>query len=348
MTYRVVQWNTGNVGKQALKAIIESPLYKLVGCYAWSEDKAGRDAGELAGVAPIGLAATGDTDALLALKPDCINFNSVWPDVALWERILEAGINITTTSAFITGHSLGESDRQRLEAACQRGTSSMFGSGINPGLANLLGLVSAGICSRVDAITVTESVDATGYGSADTEASVGYGSPTDEPGLEAKAKQGMAVFEDSVHLMADALGIDLDEVTFNADFAAATEDLDLGYMRIEKGCVAGIEGSWQGWLSGRVVINLKTRWRKGKHLEPDWPVEHGYIVEIQGMPCVKTKLEIWPPADFVAKTFEDYMQLGMIMTAMPAVNAIPAVCEAGAGIKTYADLPLITARGSVS
>ncbi len=90
------------------------------------------------------------------------------------------------------------------------------------------------------------------------------------------------------------------------------------------------------------------RWRKGRTLEPDWKVEHGYLVNIQGLPCVRTKLEIFPPRDFKASSMADYMQLGMIMTALPAVNAIPAICQASPGIHTYADLPLITGAGFVT
>jgi hypothetical protein len=89
------------------------------------------------------------------------------------------------------------------------------------------------------------------------------------------------------------------------------------------------------------------RWRKGRTLEPDWPIEHGYVVDVQGQPCVRTKLEVYPAADFVATSFADYMVLGMIMTALPAVDAIPAVCAAPPGIVTYLDLPLITPTGFV-
>ena len=92
---------------------------------------------------------------------------------------------------------------------------------------------------------------------------------------------------------------------------------------------------------------LDVRWRKGAHLDPDWKVEHGYLVDIQGQPCVRTKLEIYPAADFVAKSFKDYMVLGMIMTALPVVNAIPQVCAAAPGIVTYLDLPLVAPSGWV-
>jgi hypothetical protein len=347
MPIRVVQWTTGNVGRRSLRAIVANPQLELVGCYAWSDEKVGRDAGALAGIADTGVLATNDVDALLALRPDCFSFNPMWPDVDELVRILEAGIDVSATAAFITGHGLGDEARQRIEDACQRGGSTMFGSGMNPGFANLLGLVSAGICDRIDRITVLESVDSTGYDSPETELPIGFAQPITNPELPDMVRKGTAVFGDGVRMMADALGTEIDEIVCEPGFAVATEDLDLGYMKIGEGCVAGIEASWQGRVNGDTVIDLKVRWRKGQKLDPDWELEHGYLVEIEGQPCVKTKLEIRPPRDFEAKSFEDFMQLGMIITALPAVNAIPAVCAAPPGIRTYAQLPLITGAGFV-
>jgi hypothetical protein len=347
MVYRVVQWTTGNVGRRSIRALVANPKYELVGCYVWSAEKAGRDIGELAGIDPIGLEATRDVDALLALRPDCVSYNPMWPDVDELVRILESGVNVAATAAFITGHAFGEEARSRLEDACQRGGSSLVGSGMNPGFANLLGLVSAGICDRIDSISVLESVDSTGYNSPETELPIGFTRPPTDPALPDMVRQATAVFGDAVHMMADALKVEIDEVTCESGHAVTTQKLELGYMTIEEGCVAGIEASWQGRRQGRKIIDLKVRWRKGQSLEPDWPLEHGYLVEIEGQPCVKTKLEIRPPADFEAKSFEDYMQLGMIITALPAVNLIPAICESSPGIKTYADLPLVTGAGFV-
>jgi hypothetical protein len=74
----------------------------------------------------------------------------------------------------------------------------------------------------------------------------------------------------------------------------------------------------------------------------------GYEVEIQGQPTVRTKLDFLPPPDFPFETTADFMVLGMIITAMPAINAIPAVVAAPPGIATYADLPLTVPRGFLS
>jgi hypothetical protein len=345
-TYRVVQWTTGNVGRRSVLAVIANPALELIGCYAWGPEKVGRDAGELAGTDPIGVVATNDKAALLALKPDCVIYNPKWPDVEEMATILESGANIVATAGFITGHALGDG-RQRLIDACERGSSSVFGSGMNPGLANLLGIVSGGVCDRIDSISVLESVDSTGYDSADTELSVGYARRIDDPELPALVERGSAVFGDAVHLMADALGVEIDEVRCEASFAQTTEDLDLGSWSIKAGCVAGVAASWQGIRGGEAVISLNVRWRKGKHLQPDWEVQHGYVVDIKGQPCVHTKLEIFPGPDFKAKTFSDYMVLGMIMTAMPAINAIPGTCKADPGIVTYLDIPLTPPSGWV-
>jgi len=105
-SYRVVQWTTGNVGKSSVAAIAANPTLDLVGCYAWSNDKAGQDVGELAGIAPLGVKATNDVDALLALKPDCVVYNPMWIDVDELVKILEAGVNVVTSASFITGQVL--------------------------------------------------------------------------------------------------------------------------------------------------------------------------------------------------------------------------------------------------
>src|SRR5438045_2564171 len=104
---RVVQWTTGNVGTRSVLAVLANPDLELVGCYAWSPDKVGRDVGELCGIDPLGIDATDDVDALLALKPDCVVYNPMWHDTDEIVRILEAGVNVVTTAAFINGRGLG-------------------------------------------------------------------------------------------------------------------------------------------------------------------------------------------------------------------------------------------------
>lgn len=343
--YRVVQWTTGNVGKSSLQSIADHPALELVGCYAWSPSKVGRDAGDLAGTPPLGVTATNDVDALLALKPDCVVYNPMWIDVDELVRILSAGVNVVTTASFITGQNLGDG-RDRIVEACRKGGSTMFGSGVSPGFAELLAIVSAMVCNRIDKVTVTEAADTTFYDSPATEQPVGFGRPIDHPDLHAMTARGTAIFGEAVRLVADALGAELDEVRCVAEYAQTTTDLDLGSWTIAAGCVAGVYASWRGMVGGKTLIDLNVRWRKGQTLEPDWKIDQdGWVIQIDGQPTVTTKVGFLPPPYFQAETIADFMTLGHIMTAMPTINAIPAVVAAPPGIVTYADLPLTLPRG---
>jgi 2,4-diaminopentanoate dehydrogenase len=346
MAIRVVQWTTGNVGKRSVRAVAAHPNLELVGCYAWSTDKVGVDVGELCGTEPLGVTATDDVDALLALKPDCVVYNPMWPDTGEVVRILEAGVNIVSTGAFINGRS-NPADRDRIDAACERGGASMFGTGISPGLVELVGITVAGMCDRIDKITIDESSDTTLYDSPATELPCGFARPIDDPELPGMAAQGTAVFGEAVAVVADALGVELDAIACEAEYAKATEDVVMDSWTIPAGHVAGVFASWQGRVGDRTVVELNVRWRKGQRLEPDWPIQEGHVIRVDGRPTVTATLGYLPPPDFEASSFADFMVLGMIMTAMPAVNAIPHVVAAPPGIVTYTDLPLPLPTGLV-
>lgn len=337
---RIVQWTTGLVGRSAVRAVLDHPELELVGCFAWSADKVGRDVGELCGFdEEIGITATNDIEAILALRPDCVLYMPLQWVVDDMVRLLEAGINVVSTANFITGKSYGEADMRRLDEAARRGGVSLYGSGINPGLANVLGLVATAVCRRVDRVSVLESVDATAYASAQTWLDIGFASPPDSPGLYDKARTRMLVFLDAVEMMAAALEIDLDEVRFDVDFGVAKKDLDLGYMKIPKGTICGLKSVWSGIAGGKAVIELGLLWRLGDAMEPNWPTEEGYVIEVDGVPSVRARYAIQYPANLT--------DFG-VATANPAVNAIRAVVAAPQGLVTADRLPLVTAAGFVA
>jgi len=340
MTTRVVQWTTGNVGKESVTAIAANPGLELVGCFAWSASKVGVDVGELAGIAPLGVVATDDVDALLGLEPDCVVYNPMWPSVDELVRILERGVNVVTTAAFINGRRLG-ADRDRLAQACTRGGASLMGTGVSPGFAELVAITIAGICSRIDKVTVQEQADTTFYDSPETEKPVGFGQPIDHPGLGEMAREGTAVFGEAVAMVADALGVELDDIICESEFAQTTEDVEMASWTISAGCVAGVAASWQGRVGDRTVVDLNVRWKKGTTLEPDWVIEKdGWVITVDGLPTVTATLDFLPPPDFEGETLEDFMRIGHIITAIPALNAIPAVVAAPPGIVSYPDLTL--------
>ena len=208
--------------------------------------------------------------------------------------------------------------------------------------------MSAGLCDRVDSVSVLESADSTGYDSPETEIPVGFGRPIDDPALPDMARAGTAVFEDAVWMVADALGVELDDVRCEAEFAAAPDDVVMTSWTIAAGMrrrgqreLAGLGRRPQGDRPARSAGARARRW------SPTGRSAAGTAWRSRAGRACGPQVEILPPPDFVAKTFDDFMVLGMIMTAMPAIDAIPAVCAAAPGIVTYLDLPLITPRGFV-
>jgi hypothetical protein len=346
MALRVVQWTTGNVGKRSVRAIHAHPDLELVGCYAWSDEKVGIDVGQLCGLEATGVAATNDAEALIALNPDIVVYNPMWPSTDEIVHILEGGVNVVTTAAFINGNA-NPADRARILVACEQGRSTIFGTGISPGFVELLAIATANICDRIDKITIEEGSDTTLYDSPSTELPCGFGRPIDDPELPGMAAKGTAVFGEAVAMVADALGIELDHIVCQAEYAQTTKDVVMDSWTIPAGHVAGVYASWQGTVGDRTVVELNVRWRKGQTLDPDWLIKEGHVIKVDGRPTVTATLEYLPPPDFEATTFAEFMVLGMIMTAMPAINSIPYVVAAPPGIVTYPDLPLILPRGLV-
>lgn len=357
MTIRVIQWTSGGVAKETTRAIVSHPALELVGMFAYSAEKVGRDAGELVGVDRLGINATNDIEQLLALKPQVVSYNPLYPDVDHLVRLLSAGINVVTTCNFLTGWGLdyradryGPNARQRIHEAALQGHASMFGTGINPGHINYQACIASSICEQVEHLRVTEAVpDIRPFLGDLNIAEFGYGKPLDTPGLVECQKNESVVFGDAIELMASILEIELDDICFSADLAPAIEDIDTAGGRVAKGTIAGLRLKWQGLVNGSPVLENQQIWIAGKNVAgiDQWPGAdgHGYSVDIRGNPNVYNLTLPIPRGDFSKMTAADRKVLGMRITALPAVNAIPQVCAAAPGIRTYKDIPAVAARG---
>lgn len=337
MTFKVVQWTTGPVARSAVRGVLAHPELDLVGAYAWSPEKAGKDVGELCNLPPLGIVAVSDVEGVIALKPDIVLYMPLVWNVNHMVQLLEAGINVIATSNFVTGSAYGAEEQARLQAAALRGSASIYGTGSNPGLASTVVLAATGGSREVEYVGIHEAADCTPYQSAQTWRDLGFGSTPDTPGLSTAAQARQAVFREAVEAMAKALGMTLDDVRFDLEFGIATEDLDLGYMQIKKGTICGQKSVWRGLAGGSTRLEFSLLWRLGNAMEPDWPVHDGHVVEIKGTPNIKMSLSYFHSADP-----DDFNAI----TANPAVNAIPAVVAARPGIITVDELTLITSKST--
>ncbi|HQV56549.1 MAG TPA: hypothetical protein PKV27_00955, partial [Ilumatobacteraceae bacterium] len=336
---------TGNVGRQAGIAIAKHPRLKLIGAYAHSAAKAGQDAGSLLGRQPIGAPTTNDIAQVIAWQPDCVMYTPLYFDVDQVVALLSAGINVVTTSEFVNGRSLADDGRQRIEQAAAEGGATIFGSGANPGFAQLLAATCTQVCSEFTSLRVSESVDVSAYAGDANMNQIGWGRPAGDPDHPADLAQASRVFADGVEMIGDLFGVTFDDIRPQIAFSHATRDLDLPGRPMETGSVAGIDLRWQGLIGDRVAVEIRQVWAMGADLDPPLKPEHGYVVEVDGTPRIRTKLEVYPPRNGPAiKDMAYYQSLGMIITAMPAVNAIEQVCAAPPGVATYATLRPMTGR----
>jgi 4-hydroxy-tetrahydrodipicolinate reductase len=344
---RVFQVASGNVGTEMIKRIHAHPDLELVGLHCYSPDKVGRDAGDIAGMGPVGVTATGTVEEILAAEPDCVTFHGVWPDVDLYVRVLEAGIDVVTTADWITGHHRntnhrrnGTTEAEILQDACLRGGSTFYGTGMNPGLAQILTVVHSCDVADIEHVTCTESVDVSCHHSAETWENCGFGRPVGDPEIPRLLELGTRVFEDGVRLMADCLDMELDEVTFEYQLGACTKDVDLGWYKLPAGSLGGCAFQYVGRAGGVPRVELHLEWQMTPHTDPHWDIQGCYITKIVGDPTIYSKHLILPKEGTDFSSPDAFAAIGMTVTGMPALNSIRAVVNAAPGIVTSADLPL--------
>ncbi|WP_216897956.1 NAD(P)H-dependent amine dehydrogenase family protein [Nocardia alni] len=354
MTYRVVQWSTGNVGRWALRSIIARPELELVGVWVSGPAKAGKDAAELAGLdQPTGILATTDVQALLALRPDCI-VHTAMADDRLMEAVedlkmfLRAGINVVSSSPVFLQFPYGTLPSEAIDPiveAAQEGGASLWVNGIDPGWANdWLPLLLTGASERIDRVVCSELMDYSTYDNPKVLFEImGFGSDLDDLPLLLQPGVLTLAWGSVIRQLAAALDVELDSVTQEFERLPATEQLEVCGRAIPVGTAAALRFRISGIRSGREVFALQHVTRLHPSLAPDWPQPAGkgcYRVEVEGEPDYHLDLQLYSDGD--------HARAGVVGTAARLVGAVPAVVRARTGLLTATDLPLTTGRGLVS
>ena len=343
---RTVVWSTGGVGSIAIDAIGRRPDLELVGVWVHSDEKIGRDAGELAGGAPTGVVATNDADALIALKPDCVVYAASGPErdadaVPDYVRLLEAGINVvstTSTSLVYPPAYYSPEWRDQLQEAAKTGNVSFYASGIFPGFgSDQLALLLSTQSKRIERITVTEVALNDHYPVADVMMNgMGFGHPLDfEPMLKTPGFIEMA-WKAPIYLMAAALGVDVEEVRGSLDRRTTDKDIEVAFGTIKAGTCGAVCTRAAGVVNGREAIVIEHIIRMSRDVAPDWlasEFDATYRVDIDGDPDIHCAMNLGEAEGHGAG------HSAMAATAMRVVNAIPYVVEAQAGLLSSLDMP---------
>ena len=352
--FRVIQWGTGNVGHEALRAILSSPELELAGVLVYSAEKDGVDAGSLCGMAPTGVRATRDRAALLKLSADCVVYAPRHASLDEVCQLLASGKNVVATPFLFYPPALEPGELAKLEAACAKGNASVHGTGIHPGFVGcVLPLVLSGMTRRVDHLHVQERANWSQYASPRiTFDNMRFGSPPEEATLDANAfaRFNSGIFQEQIHLLAAGLGAKLERVEVAQELIAATAASEIVGGRIEVGTVSGQRYRWQGIVAGRPALEIEALWTVGPGYPEHWPrPREGWTVTLEGAPSLRAH---FTNAASFARAKEtplaDHVHAADVATALQAVNAIAPLCEAKPGVRTFLDLPLIRGRTSLS
>jgi hypothetical protein len=347
----VVVWSTGGVGSIAIDAIRRRPDFELVGVWVHSPDKVGRDAGELAGGDPVGVAATTDADALIGLQPDCVVYAASGPErdagaVPDYLRLLESGINVvsTTSTSLVYPPAYFHTEwREKLESAAKAGNVSFYASGIFPGFgSDQLALVLATQSKTIRTVKVTEIALNDHYPVADVMMDgMGFGRPLDfEPMLSTPGFIEMA-WKAPIHLIAAGLGVAVQEIRGSLDRRLTDRDIEVAFGTIEAGTCGAVSTRAAGVVDGHEAIVVEHIIRMARDVAPDWlSSDHDatYRVDIDGDPDIHCAMTLGDAEGHGAG------RGAMAATAMRVVNAIPYVVDAPSGLLSSLDLPITLPR----
>ncbi|MAE94499.1 MAG: hypothetical protein CL910_07570 [Deltaproteobacteria bacterium] len=330
---RVIQGYTGDIAQHQIRVITACPSMEIVGAYVHHEEKKGLDAGVIAGIDPLGVRATTDLDEILSLDADCVLYN---PPMERYDEIipmLASGKNVVSIMA-------GWNPKKRscfpeIAAACEAGQSSLYGTGLNPGLSYELALLGSSICTDIDSITIKTCepqaslsevfLQMFGFGKTEEELAEG---PAGVYAIFARTLQ------QETDLLCEELGLPHDGSDFSYEFEPATRDYE-DKIVVRKGTMAGLLVKASTTLAGAPVATIELRFLLGTEFVREGWLEggpsQGWIeVDVRGTPGSRLTHDIYSERDVI----------GTWSTGTKAINALPFVCAAKPGLLSPLDLPL--------
>ena len=347
---RIAVWSTGAVGSLVLRAAHRRPDLDVVAVWAHSPDKAGRDAGEITGIGPIGVVTTDSLDAVVAARPDCVVYTASGPELdttnmPVYEALLRAGVNVVTVSSpgLMYPPAFDAGMTSRLADAATAGGASLYGSGLEPGfVGDQLVAVLSTVCDTVDSVRTQEIFRYDTYANDFLMFDVfGFGRPLDMMPLMQLSGSQLHAWGPPVQYVAAALGVQLDDIRETYERRETPRDLTVAAGLIPAGTCGAIRMETIGVVGGRDLIVIEHVNRMAADLAPDWPDaarDGTYRITVEGTPSFMCELT------FGGADGADASEHGLVATAMRLLNAVPYVVAAPPGLVSSLELPLTTPR----
>lgn len=340
--YRVVLWAPGYTGTQALREIARPPELELVGCLAYSESKAERDAtGTPIGEPPIGVPVVTDKTTIYGLDADVVLYaGRALPDeTSRHEEIttlLRSGKNVVTSTAYFFPWQRGHDYVAPLEKACVAGGTTLHGTGVHPGwFVERFAVSVMSSCTAVKSVSLREICDLSHH-AGDAIRGIGFGMEPGRLGSKTRKVLLSCYYFECIAGLAHLLGIPLDKMTAQVNYLVSEHDVQCAATAIQPGTVGAVDGTWVGLVGEEAVITIREVWYLDRSLvDPgiDLISDDMYEVYVKGQPIdVRSRSDLFTSDRHDVFGVDDRQSAANLATATQLVQTIPAVVAAPPGI----------------
>jgi 4-hydroxy-tetrahydrodipicolinate reductase len=323
---RAIQYGIGPIGASILKLMREKETIEIIGAIDNDPSKVGKDLGEVIGATdgPWGVKVSGDAKGVLEQSADVVMHTTSSSLPKVMDQLLAA---MEVGSCLVsTCEELSYPFRTHPELAAQLDKSAkdngvaLVGTGVNPGFVmDKLLITLAAVSQRIDYARALRIVDASKR-RLPLQKKIGAGLGVEE--FRGKVQEGTIKhvgLPESVAMVADSLGLRVDQITETIEPKVATERVQTEFLTVEAGQAAGVHQIARGLSEGKEVIYMELQMYVGAKDPAD-------TVELQGHPNISLTIPGGSHGD--------------IATASVAVNSIPSILEAPSGLRTPRDLAI--------
>lgn len=323
---RAIQYGVGPIGASITRLMREKQAIEICGAIDSDPAKAGRDLGEVVGApdAPWGVKISPNAKEVLEKSADVVIHSTSSSLPKVMEQLLaclEAESCVVSTCEelsypFRTHPELAAN----LDAVAKDWGVALVGTGVNPGFVmDKLVITLAAVCQRIEHAKALRIVDASKR-RLPLQKKIGAGMSVDE--FRAQAAAGVIKhvgLPESVAMVADSFNLPVEEITETIEPVVARERVQTQFLTVEPGQAAGVHQIARGIGGGQELVYLELQMYVGAKEPAD-------TVELRGHPDMRLVLPGGTHGD--------------IATASVAVNTIPVILDAPAGLRTARDLPI--------
>jgi len=323
---RAIQYGIGPIGASIAKLLREKQAVEIVGAIDKDSSKVGRDLGEVVGAsdAPWGVKVSDNAEEVLAQAADIVMHTTSSSLVKVAGQLIEclkAGSCVVSTCEELSyPYRVHPELAAQLDKEARDWGVALVGTGINPGFVmDKLVITLAAVAQRIEHARALRIVDASKR-RLPLQKKIGAGMSVEE--FRAKAADGAIKhvgLPESVAMVGDALGLGLDQITETIEPQVATERIATEFLAVEPGQAAGVHQIARGLAGGKELIHLELQMYVGAKDPRD-------TVTLTGHPNISLTIPGGSHGD--------------IATASVAVNSIPVILDAPAGLRTARDLPI--------